>query len=154
MAKKYIYCPNCGSTKLEHRVLTTGTWYYGLDGDQDGINEGIDPGSPDLTAEASCVGCGHDDSCHAFQHDLPYTVVTEGLDDGRYAITQWKPEYNAAACAEGWAFFDDNAIHRYDDATLFDSDDDAIEHVRKLAAAGSALHAIAIKLHDGVDVQV
>jgi hypothetical protein len=63
---------------------------------------------------------------------------------------------------EGWGIFlcDDNIeyIQRDDDAAVFENDDDAIEHVRKRAAAGSRLHQMALaavvasKINQGRDL--
>lgn len=64
----------------------------------------------------------------------------------RYVREVWRDEYNHAAQAEGWGVFDGRDIQRDDEANVFASDDDAIEHVRRLADAGSMMHRAAFML--------
>lgn len=62
---------------------------------------------------------------------------------------------NYFAVREGWGLFNDGEIQRVDcpdggiepNEPPFLGDDDAIEHVRALAEAGSALHLQALALH-------
>lgn len=59
---------------------------------------------------------------------------------------------NEAMAAEGWALIDVNAeglyeIQRDDEANIFETDEDALEHVRRLADRGSKPHMEAMKRH-------
>ena len=70
----------------------------------------------------------------------------------------WKAEDSAAARAEGWdIFFMDGDPARpeleflQDDPTPFDSDDEVIAHVERLAAEGSPLHTKALRLERSHD---
>lgn len=53
---------------------------------------------------------------------------------------------NWFAEVEGWGLFNDGEIQRDDEADIFASDEEAVEHVRRLAEAGSALHREALSL--------
>lgn len=48
--------------------------------------------------------------------------------------------------SEGWAIFNDGQIQRDDEMDVFTDDAEAIAHVRRCAAAGSAIHVAALKL--------
>lgn len=72
---------------------------------------------------------------------------------GLPALPEWTPADCAAACDEGWCVFNVDGggpleIERDDEAEVFESDDEAIAHVRRRAKAGSELHQKAITLHD------
>jgi len=61
---------------------------------------------------------------------------------------------NVQLMHEGWALFDYDSlglfeIERDDDKDVFDSDDEAVAHVERMAESGSALHAWALVLHRG-----
>lgn len=67
----------------------------------------------------------------------------------------WGPDDSAAASKEGWDVFDCGPrleIERIDDPAdtdpVFEDDDEAIEHVRASAAAGSDLHRRALAIHE------
>lgn len=53
---------------------------------------------------------------------------------------------NRYALLEGWAIFNQREIQRDDALGRFESDDDALAHVRRLAKAGSRLHCEALAL--------
>jgi hypothetical protein len=53
---------------------------------------------------------------------------------------------NRFAQFEGWGIFNDKEIQRDDEMDRFESDDDALAHVRQLANAGSRLHREALAL--------
>lgn len=53
---------------------------------------------------------------------------------------------NRFAEREGWAIFNDYEIQADADSLEFDNDDEALNHVRLLAAEGSALHREALEL--------
>ncbi len=53
---------------------------------------------------------------------------------------------NRFAQFEGWGIFNDREIQRDDEMDRFGSDDDAVDHVRQLASAGSWLHREALAL--------
>jgi hypothetical protein len=55
---------------------------------------------------------------------------------------------NALAEREGWAIFNDKQIQRDDEAGTLACDADAVAHVRRLAEAGSFLHAAALDIHE------
>jgi hypothetical protein len=70
----------------------------------------------------------------------------------------WTNADDSAAEVEGWCivegddFLDLERIDEFDDEPgrepAFTSDDQALEHVQKLAAEGSPLHARALKIHE------
>ncbi len=86
------------------------------------------------------------------------------VTDMAWAISslEWTDAYTTAASLEGWNLFDNSdyglEIERIDDMfvpcpdgdgePLFVSDDDAIAFVRQKAAEGSAMHTLAIAIHD------
>ena len=51
---------------------------------------------------------------------------------------------NRFAQFEGWGIFNDQELQRDDEMDRFESDDDAVAHVRQLASAGSRLHCEAL----------
>lgn len=62
--------------------------------------------------------------------------------------TPWTKADTFTALSEGWMVFNGCEIQRDDETGLFATDDDAIEHVRRLAAEGSHTHMLAIDIHD------
>ena len=68
---------------------------------------------------------------------------------------------NHFAVREGWGLFNDGEIQRIDSPDgppepaepPFLGDDDAIEHVRQLAEAGSALHVAALAIHKAAEAE-
>lgn len=61
-------------------------------------------------------------------------------------LVEWMTDDNAAALAEGWAIFNGNEIQRDDEVGTFDTDADALNHVKARAAEGSALHRKALAI--------
>ena len=51
---------------------------------------------------------------------------------------------NSVCFAEGWALFNDGDIQKDDEAGIFLTDADAIDHIKRLADAGSAPHKRAL----------
>jgi hypothetical protein len=66
-------------------------------------------------------------------------------------IKQWPDQFQKLAAAEGWDLFeceeeDECQLQREDDLDLFSTDDEALAFVKARAAAGSELHALALRL--------
>lgn len=99
-------------------------------------------------------------------HDLPLMSADElaSLDGIRDADRTWMRAYcerwdafeesrrelheacDSLGQAEGWALFnDDTSIQRDDEADRFASDEDALAYVRRMASAGSPVHAYALE---------
>ena len=62
--------------------------------------------------------------------------------------TAWGQRETEQALSEGWMVFNDCEIQYDMEGDIFDNDDDAIEFVRKRAAEGSAMHQLALQVHD------
>jgi hypothetical protein len=56
-------------------------------------------------------------------------------------------QINWFAQHEGWGVFNGGEIQRDDEMGYFDSDDEAVEHVKRLAEGGSMLHQVALAQH-------
>jgi hypothetical protein len=56
-------------------------------------------------------------------------------------------QINWFAESEGWAIFNGNQIQRDDELAKFETDEDAIAFVQRLADLGSQLHLSALDLH-------
>jgi hypothetical protein len=67
---------------------------------------------------------------------------------------EWSDANSAAASLEGWDVFDVDGrgyfeIQKVDDLNVFESDEDAVEHVRRKAATSSEeYYRVALEIHD------
>jgi hypothetical protein len=64
------------------------------------------------------------------------------------STASWTIAYTEQALREGWMLFNDDEIQRDDEAGLFVSDEDALNHVARCAGAGSELHQLALSIHN------
>jgi len=74
-------------------------------------------------------------------------AVEDELVEEVVVFCKWRSEWHSVAAAEGWGLFNNTDIRR-DEEDTFESDDEAITFVRRLAAAGSLIHQVAIQTHD------
>lgn len=73
---------------------------------------------------------------------LAAAILFEDAPDER----GWRPSHGRQADAEGWGIFNENQIHRDDEADAFASDADAVAFIRSCARRGSEVHAVALRI--------
>lgn len=108
-------------------------------------------GKCDVEVGEDCTN-GLEAIASAMEHWFKYaTIDTENSTDtiGAPPSPEWLTGvYGPVAVAEGWGFFNGGEIQRDDEANLLSSDDEAIDHVRRAAEAGSLVHQAAIARHE------
>lgn len=84
--------------------------------------------------------------------DHPNDEQREWLRDFCERWERWEAQHeraggavDAVADAEGWGIFNGGELQRDDEANTFASDDDARAYVERMAAAGSPVHAAALR---------
>lgn len=84
--------------------------------------------------------------------DHPNDEQREWLRDFCERWERWEDQQRAASAAadvvadaEGWGIFNGGEVQRDDEANTFASDDDARAYVERMAAAGSPVHAAALR---------